>query len=174
MMNRTARLSIATIDWPLLVMGSLGLWLSGSLVVDLLVVPTLSATGMMSQPGFINAGHLLFSVFNHLELLFAAIVVSGCLCLGQQGFFSGRSQRWSGIAAMGLMAIAVIYTYALTPAITDLGFDMASFNSVGDMPAAMLPLHGIYWGLELVKMLTGLSLLRQCYQDHFQWQATHE
>ena len=173
-MNRTAKPSITAIDWPLLVIGSLGLWLSGSLVVDLLVVPTLSATGMMAQPGFINAGHLLFSVFNHLELFFAAMVVSGCLCLGQQGFFSSQSQRWTGIAAIVLMAIALIYTYGLTPMITGFGFDMASFNSAGEMPTAMVSLHGLYWGLELVKLLTGVSLLRQCYLDHFQWQATHE
>jgi len=162
-MNRTAKLSIAVIDWPLLVMGTLGLWLSGSLLVDLLVLPSLSAAGMMSQPGFISAGHLLFSIFNHLEMLFAGIILSGCFYLQHQGFFSGNSQRLIGVFAVLLLAIAVIYTYGLTPAITDLSFDMASFNSTGEMPPTMMPLHWAYWGLELVKLSLGVTLLRWCY-----------
>jgi hypothetical protein len=171
-MNRTARLSIAAIDWPLLVMGTLGLWLSGSLLVDLLVVPSLSAAGMMAQPGFISAGHLLFSIFNHLEMLFAGIVLSGCFCLQQQSFFRQTNQRLSGIFALLLLAIALIYTYGLTPAITDLGFDMASFNSAGEMPAGMMPLHWAYWGLELVKLTLGLTLLGWCYQSVSHGQKT--
>ncbi|MEY2985689.1 MAG: hypothetical protein RLZZ568_2306 [Cyanobacteriota bacterium] len=171
-MNRIAKSTIAGIDWPLLVMGTLGLWLSGSLLVDLLVVPSLSASGIMSQPGFISAGHLLFSIFNHLELLFAAIILSGCFCLQQQGFFQKSSQYLSVIVALLLLAIACIYTYGLTPAITDLGFDMASFNSAGQMPPAMMPLHWVYWGLDLVKLTLGVALLRWCYQSLPHWGAT--
>lgn len=163
-MNRTAKLTIAMVDWPLLVMGSLTMWLTGSLVMDLLVVPSLSAAGMMAEPGFISAGHLLFSVFNHLELLFAGLVVSGCFLLHQRGFFSAPEQRFSRIFAIILLAIAIVYTYILTPAITDLGFDMASFTSTGEMPAAMMPLHWLYWGLELVKLAVGLTLLHWSYQ----------
>lgn len=163
-MSRTAKLPIATVDWPLLVMGSLGLWLSGSLCVDLLVVPSLSAAGMMSQPGFISAGHLLFSVFNHLEMLLAGIILSGCFYLGQRGFFAGPGQRFSGVFAVLLLAIAIIYTYGLTPAITNASFDMASFTSTGEMPPTMMPLHWAYWGLELVKLTLGTALLRWCYQ----------
>ena len=169
-MNRTARLAIAVIDWPLLVMGTLALWLSGSLLVDLLVVPSLSAAGMMSQPGFINAGHLFFSIFNHLEMLLASIILSGCFCLQQQGFFQNTSQRLSGVFAVLLLAIALIYTYGLTPAITDLGFDMASFNGTGEMPVTMMPLHWAYWSLELVKLTLGVTLLRWCYQSLSPWQ----
>jgi hypothetical protein len=163
-MNRTAKLTIAMVNWPLLVMGSLALWLTGSLVMDLLVVPSLSATGMMAEPGFINAGHLLFSVFNHLEMLFAGLVLSGCFFLHQEGFFSRHGQRFSSIFAFLLLAIAIVYTYVLTPAITDLGFDMTSFNGTGEMPGAMMPLHWLYWGLELVKLTLGVTLLRWCYQ----------
>ncbi|MEB3161401.1 MAG: hypothetical protein VKL20_08070 [Synechocystis sp.] len=173
-MNRTARLSIAAIDWPLLVMGTLGLWLSGSLVVDLLVVPSLSAAGMMSQPGFISAGHLLFSIFNHLEMLFAGIILSGCFCLQQQGFFPHTRQRLSGIVAILLLAIALIYTYGLTPAITDLGFEMARFNGTGEMPPTMMSLHWAYWGLELVKLTLGMTLLRWCYQSVSHWQPLND
>ncbi|MFM1841647.1 MAG: hypothetical protein RLZZ490_378 [Cyanobacteriota bacterium] len=172
-MNRTARLSIAAIDWPLFVMGTLGLWLSSSLVVDLLVVPSLSAAGMMSQPSFINAGHLLFSIFNHLEMLFASIVLSGCFYLQQQGFFQNTSQRLSGIFAVLLLAIALIYTYGLTPAITNLGFEMTCFNGTGEMPPTMMPLHWAYWGLELVKLTLGVTLLRWCYQSVLHWQQTN-
>jgi hypothetical protein len=177
-MNRTARLAIARIDWPLMVMGTLSLWLSSSLLVDLLVIPSLSAAGMMSQPGFISAGHLLFSIFNHLEMIFAGIILSGCFCLQQQEFFHNTSlfhntsQRLSGVFAVLLLAIALIYTYGLTPAITDLGFDMASFNSTGEMPATMMPLHWAYWGLELVKLTLGVTLLRWCYQSVSHWQST--
>lgn len=162
-MNRTAKLTIAMVDWPLLVMGSLAIWLGGSLVVDLLVVPSLSATGMIAEPGFIRAGHLLFSIFNHVEMLLAGLVLSGCFFLHQEGFFSRHGQRFSRIFALVLLAIAIIYTYALTPAITDLGFDMASFTSTGEMPGAMMPLHWLYWSLELVKLSLGVTLVRWCY-----------
>ncbi|MEB3227655.1 MAG: hypothetical protein VKJ27_04655 [Synechocystis sp.] len=171
-MNRTAKVTITAIDWPLLVMGTLGLWLSGSLLVDLLVVPSLSAAGMMSQPDFISAGHLLFSVFNHLEMLLAGVILSGCFVLQQQGFFQQTSQRLSAIVAVGLLAIAIIYTYGLTPAITDLGFDMANFNGLGEMPPGMMPLHWAYWGLELVKITLGVTLLRWCYRSFPHWSQT--
>lgn len=163
-MNRTAKLTIAMVDWPLLVMGSLAMWLTGSLVVDLLVVPSLSATGMMATPAFLSAGHLLFSVFNHMEMLLGAMVLSGCFFLHQQNFFAPSAQRFSHILALVLLAIAMGYTYVLTPAITDLGFDMASFTGTGEMPGAMVPLHGLYWALELLKLTLGLTLLRWCYQ----------
>ncbi len=163
-MKRSTDALIAQVDWSLVTMVTIGLWLSSSLVVDLIVVPSLSAAGMMAEPGFINAGHLLFSIFNHIEMLFAGIVVSGCLVLRQQGYFSPIAERWAGLLALALLAIAMGYTYGLTPAITDLGFDMAAFNGAAEMPAAMMPLHWLYWGLEGVKFVLGVTLITWCYR----------
>ena len=50
------------INWSTLVMFALGFWLSASLLLDAVIVPSLSAAGMMNQGGFANAGYLLFGI----------------------------------------------------------------------------------------------------------------
>ncbi|MFM7353457.1 MAG: hypothetical protein ACKO1G_10510, partial [Microcystis aeruginosa] len=54
-------------NWTTLAMVVLGFWLSASFVIDLIILPSLSVAGMMTQNGFASAGYLLFGIFNHLE-----------------------------------------------------------------------------------------------------------
>ena len=149
---------IDRINWSLVILVALSSWLSASVVVDLVVIPSLANAGMMAEPGFMNAGHALFSVFNHLELLLAALVMTSYAVLRHQGQLTHNAERWGGLIVITLLAIAVGYTYGLTPAMSDLGFEMSAFNSSGEMPSSMMPLHWFYWSLELVKFGFGVML----------------
>ena len=78
-MNSVSKNPIQSLSWTTLVMFALGFWISASLVIDVLIIPSLLASGMMEQSGFVTAGYLLFGLFNHLELLCAALILSGFL-----------------------------------------------------------------------------------------------
>jgi hypothetical protein len=47
-------------NWTTLAMVVLGFWLSASFVIDLIILPSLSVAGMMTQNGFASAGCLAF------------------------------------------------------------------------------------------------------------------
>ena len=65
--------------WQTLAAVSLGFWLSSCLVLDLVIMPTMYGAGMMAEPGFVSAGYSIFSTFNRIELLCAALVLTGLL-----------------------------------------------------------------------------------------------
>ncbi|MBF2098248.1 MAG: DUF4149 domain-containing protein [Gloeomargaritaceae cyanobacterium C42_A2020_066] len=142
--------------WPAMIMGALGLWLGGSVVLDCVVMPSLYQAGMMTQPGFAVAGYQVFSAFNHLELCLAALVLSGVLALLQDR----RRGLWVGLAALGLLAIALVYAYGLTPAMAGLGLDLHWVEADAGRPAAMDWLHGSYFSLEVLKISVGLVLIK--------------
>ncbi|ASC69716.1 hypothetical protein XM38_006450 [Halomicronema hongdechloris C2206] len=62
-----------------------------------------------------------------------------------------------------LLMIPVIYAYGLTPAMSALGLPLDATPLA--VEPAMNQLHGLYWGLESLKLLTGFALLRLCYGD---------
>jgi hypothetical protein len=75
--------------WLTLVLATLGLWMAGSLILDFVIMPTMYISGMMEETGFTSAGTLIFSVFNRIELVCAAvtdnhwiIAISVCHCHG--------------------------------------------------------------------------------------------
>lgn len=145
--------------WHTIGLATLAVWLSGSLLLDLLLMPTLYSAGMMSQPGFASAGYSLFWVFNHLELLCAALVLTSVLVVRQ----AAGLPRWFLPAAAVLLVIALVYTYGLAPQMSALGLQLNWFEP-SEVPTAMNQLHGGYWLLELLKLGLSGALLSSSYR----------
>ncbi|HIK29734.1 MAG TPA: hypothetical protein IGS17_18890 [Oscillatoriales cyanobacterium M59_W2019_021] len=150
-MTAFSSLKIERSAWQTILTCTLALWLGGSLVLDMVVVPSLWAAGMMTQPGFASAGYLTFGWFNHCELMLAGIVLTGVLAIE-------RNRRWGetqklfeiGLAAL-LLAIALIDTYLMTPHLSALGLQLNLFDPAIGMPEGMISMHLGYWALELLK-----------------------
>jgi hypothetical protein len=141
----------------------LAFWLSASLLLDLMIMPMLSVAGMLSEPGFAAAGYSLFWVFNHLELLMAALVLTGILILRTAP--NQFRHRWAVPAALALLAIVCAYTYGLTPAMSALGLQLNWFETTPAFSGTMIQMQGMYWGLEICKLAIAGVLLRWCYQS---------
>ena len=167
-MNSVSKNSSSLPNWSTLVMFSLGFWISASLVIDFLMIPSLLASGMMAQSGFVTAGYLLFGLFNHLELLCAALILSGFLIFNRNHSLPHLQERWSMILSGLLLAIALVYTYGLTPALSGFGFEMNLFNGTNAIPMGMMTLQWSYWLLEIIKITLCITLLRWCYRDSCQ------
>lgn len=153
------------LNWSTVVMVVLGFWLSASLMIDLVILPSLSAAGMMSQAGFASAGYLLFGIFNHVELLCAAVVLSGFLAFRRNHTLIHLQEKWSIALATILLVIPLAYTYILTPQMSGLGLALDLFHPTELMSGAMVSFHESYWVLEVIKLLAGVTLLRWCYRD---------
>lgn len=164
-MNSTAETSLNRVNWSTLTMIVLGFWLSSSLVLDLVVIPGLAATGMTTQLGFASAGYLIFGIFNHLELLCAALVLTSFLIFRRNHTLSLRQEGWSTILAGMLFGIALLYTYVLTPQMSGFGLQLNLFAPTVEMPIPMLQMQFGYWLLEVLKFVAGATLLRWCYSS---------
>lgn len=150
-------------SWSTIVMFVLGFWLSGSLILDFVIMPGLSAAGMMTQAGFASAGYLIFGIFNRIELLCAAIVLSGFLVFIRNHSLN-KKESWAIILSGALLGIALVYTYFLTPQMSALGLHLNLSKVPTSMSAAMISLHQFYWLLEAIKLVAGAILLRWCYR----------
>ena len=157
--------NLRLINWSIVVMFALGFWLSSSLLIDAVIIPGLMAAGMMLQSGFASAGFLIFGIFNRIELLCAALVLTGVLIFRRHHYFHAHQQNWSMLLAGILLAIALVYTYILTPQISSLGLNLDLFVPAIARSNGMAFLHEAYWGLEVVKFLVGATLLRWCYRN---------
>jgi hypothetical protein len=168
-MHTISERNFKSFSWSTLVIFALGFWLSGSAILDFVIVPSLWVTGMMKQSGFANVGYTIFGVFNHIELLCAASVLTGCLILCSRQLVRDRvaNERLLLVLSGLLMLIPLIYTYVFTPQMSSLGMDLNVFETTTDMPAAMISLHEGYWLLELLKYLAGISLIRWFYRNFF-------
>lgn len=165
-MNAVSGRKSESINWQVVVLFALGFWLSGSLLLDLAIVPSLFATGMMSQANFASAGYSIFGLFNRIELVCAALVLTGFLVLNHRHLLPRHQQRWTVILSALLLAIAIIYTYIFTPQMSSLGLQLNWFESGSvAMSPAMAGMHGAYWGLEVLKFVAGSTLLRWCYRN---------
>ncbi len=154
------------INWPALIMFALGFWLSSSLLLDTVIIPSLFATGMMTQANFPSAGYLIFGIFNRVELVCAALVLTSFLVLGRNhNYFSSDKQRWSIILSSVLLATTLTCTYFLTPQMSGLGLQLNLFETNPTMPTAMISMHEGYWALEAIKLTVCTWLLRWCYRD---------
>ncbi|ESA33108.1 hypothetical protein N836_23895 [Leptolyngbya sp. Heron Island J] len=145
-------------------------WLGGSLILDLVVMPMLYTAGMMTSPGFASAGYGLFEVFNHVEMLLSGLILTGVLAMRQAHAdcsveVSGSRSRWALLLAISLVAIALTYTYVLTPYMGALGIALDMPGMIHIIPNTMGWMHGAYWLLEVTKMLVLGALLRLCYID---------
>lgn len=153
----------SSLNWLPVAFGILGVWLSASLTLDLLVMPSLAGSGMMDRAAFATVGYGLFGTFNRLELIFAAAVLSSVLALR---FHGDRAAVRSGLRRLllagGLVLLAATSTYLLTPTMGALG---ASVEWLEAPAPAMATMHAAYWGLETCKFVLGIALLAGFYRD---------
>jgi uncharacterized membrane protein len=141
--------------WPRILTLVVGFWFAGSLVLDGLIMPSLYAAGMMREPGFVLAGHLIFSIFNRIELLSAAVILTALLALR-----ASLLPRISlGTIALGglLLLIASVDTYILTPEMSGLGLQLNVWEFEA-LPPRMMHLQYVYWLLEGLKWLAMAQL----------------
>ncbi|MEM8640280.1 MAG: hypothetical protein AAGG51_15895 [Cyanobacteria bacterium P01_G01_bin.54] len=147
----------------LAIAATLGFWLSASLILDGVVMPCLYGNGMIVQSGFAAAGYTLFEVFNHIELVLAASILVILTGLRQTAVGDrAPTQTMLGLAA-GLLAIALLYAYWLTPQLS--GWGLILEGTLGNRPAMPEPMlleQVLYWGLETLKFFGGVWLLNQC------------
>lgn len=148
--------------WQQVAMGSLGLWLGGSLVLDLVVMPTLWTTGMMESSGFASASYSIFWIFNRVELLCAAAALSSVWALVEVSRAALSAKREMIASAIMLLLIAASYTFVVTPYMSGLGIDLDVLAATKSVPAEMNQLHAIYWVLEASKLGIAGLLLSKC------------
>jgi hypothetical protein len=144
-----------SVSWRKSLVLVLAFWLSSSILLDFVIMPSLFVTGMMSQPDFSTAGYGIFWVFNRLELLCAAFVLTAVL-------IQPRSEKTSTSSALAgiLFAIALVCTYFLSPQMSSLGLNLNLF-APAHVPTGMNQLHVGYWLLESCKLLAGGWLLKR-------------
>lgn len=153
--------------WMALILISLGFWMSGSVILDFVIMPSLSAGGMMNQAGFAAAGSSMFSIFNHVEIFCAALGLSSLIALGvtmPEGF-SSRIRTLIGLA-VGLLAITLVYTYGLTPQMSGLSLSLNLFDAGTETPAGMNELHLSYFTLELLKFTLAGIIVDWCFRNN--------
>jgi hypothetical protein len=150
--------------WQNVAMGSLGLWLGGSLVLDLVIMPTLWTTGMMESSGFASASYSIFWIFNRVELLCASAVLSSVWALVEVSRAALETKREILASAVMLLVIAIGYTFFLTPYMSGLGIDLDILTTTKSVPVEMNQLHAIYWVLEVSKLGIAGLLLSKCHR----------
>ena len=141
---------------------SLGFWISTSLLLDLVVMPMLWATGMMESSGFASAGYSLFWVFNRVEVICAAAALSSIWALGTSDGNSVYGSAKMRVGALMLLAISLSYTFILSPYMSGLSMDLDIFAVAKSIPAEMNQIHSIYWVLEASKLGIAGMLLAGC------------
>ena len=156
--------------WVGAVLFALMFWFSSSLLMDFVIMPGLFVGGMMSQPDFGSAGYAMFWVFNRLELLCAGVILTGLLVARQARppqsvMASGLRSRWALELGLGLLALTLVLTYAIAPAMAALGAALDPFAPTVAVPAAMDHMHGVYFGLEALKLVGCGALLNLLYGD---------
>ena len=151
--------------WQTIVVLTLGFWFSGSLILDWVIMPSLYVSGMMTQSGFATAGYSIFWNFNRIELLSAALVLTGLLALGRTQPAATGWRRGVALSVL-LLAVSLVDTYFLTPQMCAAGLHLNLFEAV-EAPIAMGQLHAAYWVLEAAKLAASGTLLFWCYQ---QWE----
>jgi Domain of unknown function (DUF4149) len=151
--------------WQAIVMVALIFWLSGSVIIDLVIMPSLYASGMMVSADFAAAGNLMFWGFNRVELICSGLVATGLMVLSNLMGDAGKRSRTAIVLSLVLLAIALIDTYGLTPQMSALGIQLNLFDSAAEVPAGMNSLHQGYFVLEALKLSVGGTLLGWCYQN---------
>jgi len=167
--NLSSKLSRRQFSWDAFVLLIVTFWLSSSVLLDFLMMPMMYESGMMSTPDFATAGYSLFWVFNRVEILCGAAILTGLLVLRQNRnkydvIASGSRSRWALWLSGALFAIALAYTYLLTPQMSALGLNLSGESSDFVAPQMTL-MHVAYWGLEALKLLGAGLLIKLCYRD---------
>lgn len=152
------------VNWQALAMFALGFWLSASLLIDCVIIPGLLSAGMMEEAGFAGASYIIFGAFNHLELLCGALVLASILTIKYRQEFVIKIDK-SVIIAACLLAIALFYTYLVTPQMSALGMSLNEFNGTELFAGSMSRMHVVYWLLEGSKLVLGTVLLSKLYRS---------
>jgi hypothetical protein len=148
--------------WQNIVILALGFWLSASLVIDWVVMPSLYVSGMMTQSGFAQAGYTIFWNFNRIELLSAGLVLTGILVLNQQE----TKLHWTMLfLPVLLLAVCLADTYIFTPQMSAMGLQMSLLPTTAQVPSSMNMLHGGYWVLEAIKLVAGCTLFARFWRQ---------
>jgi hypothetical protein len=133
-------------------------------------MPWLYTAGIMSQANFATTGYSFFWTFNRIELLCAALALTGVLVLWQTpGFMARRGQAIA--LAIFLLIVPLIYTYVLTPEMSALGIHLDLFNAVTTTPSGMNQMHGMYGLAEIPKLIAMGMMLNLLYrsQENTTW-----
>ena len=171
-MVNISRLSRQQFGWDAIVLLVATFWLSSSVLLDFFMMPMMYESGMMEGSGFASAGYSMFWLFNRIEVLCAAAILTGLLVLRQRtqgrqrGEFailvSGSQSRWALMLSGLLLAIALLYTYVFTPQMSAMGLQ---FIDRTEAPNAMGTMHLLYWGVEGLKLAAAAWLVKLCYRD---------
>ncbi len=145
--------------WKVALFLTLAFWLSSSLMLDGVVMPSLYVSGMMTSRDFATTGYSLFWIFNRVELLCAAIVFTSVLVSRYSRNSLQRPGFLTIILSALLLTISLIDTYGLTPQMGALGISLDWFNLSAEIPAGMDQLHAGYWLLETLKIAASAALL---------------
>ncbi|MBW4609418.1 MAG: DUF4149 domain-containing protein [Hassallia sp. WJT32-NPBG1] len=160
-MNAISNVEFKRPIWQTAVILTLGFWLSASIILDWVIMPSLYLSGMMTQAGFATAGYTMFWNFNRIELLSAGLILTGVLAMS-------KTHSWrvgTVVLAVLLLAVSLIDTYFLTPQMSAIGVQLNLFETATTIPATMNLLHGGYWVLEAVKLLAAGTLLSRCWRE---------
>lgn len=164
-MNAVVGTSLKQPTWKTIALFVLGLWLSGSFILDFVIMPTLGTAGMLRDISFASAGYSIFWMFNRIEVLCAALVLTSLLALRGTSNLYHHVRRWSILLSGLLLAIALINTYIMTPQMSALAMQLNLFEPVTGMPSGMVEMHEGYWFLEAIKLIVGATVLGWCYHD---------
>lgn len=145
--------------WKITLFAILAFWLSSCLMLDVVVMPSLYMSGMMTEPSFATTGYSLFWIFNRVELLCAGIVLTSVLMLRYSCHPWNRPSQFTVLLSLVLMAVVLLDTYGLTPQMGALGLKLDWFTTGAATPAGMNELHGGYWLLEMLKLAVAGTLL---------------
>jgi hypothetical protein len=142
---------------------ALAVWLGASLCFDFLIMPMMYTSGMMQDASFSAMGSSLFGMFNHLEFLTAGLILTGLLILWRQLPSNQGNMTLLTLLAVGLIAIAALYTYYLSPQMGAIGLQMSQAETPS-LVTEMNVFHGFYAILEVLK-LVGLGFcLKRLYK----------
>jgi len=171
--NSASKLSSRQFGWDALVLLIATFWFSSSVLLDFFMMPVMYESGMMNTPGFATGSYSLFWVFNRVEVLCAAAILTGVLVMRERRsqfevVASGSRSRWALLTGGALFAIALAYTYFFTPHLSALGLNLSGNFSeplAGHEASEMGLLHLAYWALEAAKLVGVAFLIRLCYRD---------
>ena len=161
-MNTISTVEFKRPIWQPVAMLTLGFWLSASLFLDWVIMPSLYISGMMTQASFATAGYVIFWNFNRIELLAAGIVLAAVLARSNT---HSNWRRGGIILSVLLLGVSLADTYLLTPHMSAIGLDLNLFQATIEIPANMNLLHCSYWMLEAVKLVAGGTLFSWCWRQ---------
>jgi energy-coupling factor transporter transmembrane protein EcfT len=152
--------------WQTILLFALGFWLSASVLLDFVVMPSLYAAGMMKTTGFASAGYSLFWLFNRVELVCAGLALTGLLVTCKNNPNRDRGRNTVIILSVSLMAIALTQAFVLTPQMSAMGAQLNLLEPTTSTTSGMNQMHMAYFGLEMLKLVAGGTVMYWCYR-HF-------